>query len=46
MADAMDMGNEVDEEADDIYAGILGEVGLEVQGAGVGVQKIAQPQAQ
>ena len=33
MTDAMDMGDAVDEEADDIYNGILGEVGLDVAGA-------------
>ena len=48
MTDAMDMGDAVDEEADDIYNGILGEVGLDVAGAQVGAtgiasQKVANP---
>ena len=44
MADAMDMG-EVEGEADDIYDQILGEVGMDMEGASVGIGGIANPNA-
>ena len=45
----MDMGQEVDDEADDVYNQICGEIGLGVEGAQVGMggvpgQKVAQQQ--
>ena len=45
MADAMDMGDAVGEEADDIYGQILGEIGMEVEGASVGMGAVANPNA-
>ena len=42
MSDAMDMGD-TNEEADDVYNQILGEIGMNMEDA-VGVGKIAGPQ--
>jgi hypothetical protein len=45
MNDAMEMGmgGNVEEEADDVYNGILGEIGLEYQIAGTSLSKQAIP---
>ena len=41
MAMVMDMDSEADEEADDVYSGILGEIGLGLdQGAAVGTKAL------
>ena len=44
--DAMDMGADVEGEADDVYNQILGEIGMDMQGAAVGMGGIASAQAQ
>ena len=44
MADAMDMGDTA-EEADDVYNQILGEIGMDMEGASVGMGKIGNPDA-
>ena len=41
MQDAMDMGADVEGEADDVYEQILGEIGMDMQGAAVGMGGIA-----
>lgn len=42
VADAMDVGDAVGEEADDVYNAILGEIGMDVEvGAQTGVGAIA-----
>ena len=42
VADAMDMGDGVGEEADDVYNSILGEIGMEVEmNAATGMGSIA-----
>ena len=47
MGDAFDMldGAAVAEDADELYNGILGEIGMSVGGVQVNSTKIAQPQA-
>ena len=37
----MDMGADAEGEADDVYEQILGEIGMDMQGASVGVGGIA-----
>lgn len=47
VGDAMDMGEGVGEEADDIYNSILGEIGMDIEtGASVGVGGIASNKVQ
>ena len=44
MADAMDMGDTV-EEADDVYNQILGEIGMDMEGAAVGMGAVGNANA-